>query len=119
MGSTLDLVAYADGDYASKASGRRSVSVGAVMCAGACVYCFLRAQKCGTLSTTEAKRVALADTTKVGYVYAMRVDFHFSGLWRDVHHVFRKQSIMREDGSWHKSQCTRRILITTTCDPTF
>ena len=64
MGSTLDLVAYADGDYASKASGRRSVSVGAVMCAGACVYCFLRAQKCGTLSTTEAEYVTLVDTIK-------------------------------------------------------
>eukprot|EP00904_Undaria_pinnatifida_P003311 jgi/Undpi1/12981/HiC_scaffold_7.g02646.m1 len=35
-GSGLELVAYADADYASKATDRRSVSGGAVMCAGAC-----------------------------------------------------------------------------------
>ena len=31
------MVAYADADYASEANDRRSVSGGAMMCAGACV----------------------------------------------------------------------------------
>ena len=61
-GSRLELVAYADADYASKATDRRSVSGGAVMCAGACVCWFSRTQKRVTLSTTEAEYVALADT---------------------------------------------------------
>ena len=63
-GSGLELVAYADADYASKATDRRSVSGGVVMCAGACVCWFSRTQKCVTLSTTEAEYVALADTIK-------------------------------------------------------
>ena len=63
-GSGLQLVAYADADYASKAADRRSVSGGAVMCAGACVCWFSRIQQCVTLSTTEAEHVALADTIK-------------------------------------------------------
>ena len=63
-GSVLELVAYADADYASNATDRRSVSGGAVMCAGACVCWFSRTQKCVTLSTTEAEYVALADTIK-------------------------------------------------------
>ena len=52
-----------DCDYASKATAR-SVSGGAIMCAGACVCWFSRSQKCVTLSTTEAEYVALADTIK-------------------------------------------------------
>ena len=63
-GSGLELVAHADADYASKATDRRSVSGGAVMCAGACVCWFSRTQKCVTLSTTEAENVSLADTIK-------------------------------------------------------
>ena len=39
-GSGLELVAYADADYANKATDRRSVSGAAVMCAGACVCLF-------------------------------------------------------------------------------
>ena len=39
-GSGLELVAFADADYASKATDRRSVSGGAIMCAGACVLVF-------------------------------------------------------------------------------
>ena len=61
-GSGLELIACADADYASKATDRRSVSGGAVMCAGACVCWFSRTQKCMTFSTTEAEYVALADT---------------------------------------------------------
>ena len=63
-GSRLELVAYADADYGSKAIDRRSVSSGAVMCAGACVCWFPRNQKRVTLSTTEAEYVAVADTIK-------------------------------------------------------
>ena len=54
-GSGLELVAFADADYASKATDRRSVSGGAIMCAGPCVCWFSRTQKCVTLSTTEAE----------------------------------------------------------------
>ena len=63
-GSGLKLVAYADADHARKTADRRSVSGGAVMCAGACVCWLSRTQKCVTLSTTEAEYVALADTIK-------------------------------------------------------
>ena len=66
-GSELELVAYADADYASKATDRRSVSGGAVMCAGACVCWFSRTQKCVTFSITEAEYVALADTIKLRF----------------------------------------------------
>ena len=40
-GSGLGLVAFADADYASKATDRTSVSGRVVMCAGACVCWFL------------------------------------------------------------------------------
>ena len=72
--SGLELVAFADADYASKATDRRSVSGGAVLCAGACVCEFSRTEKCVTLSTTEAEYVALGDTIKdaifIGYVWS-------------------------------------------------
>ena len=57
----LNLQAFADADYASKAADRRSVSGGLVMCGGACASWFSRTQKCVPLSTTEAEYVALAD----------------------------------------------------------
>ena len=63
-GSGLELVGFTDADYASKAADRRSVSGGAIMCAGACVCWFLRTHTCVTFSTTEAEYVALADTIK-------------------------------------------------------
>ena len=52
---------FAEADYASKATDRRSVSGGLVMCGGAHVSWFSRTQKYVTLSTTEAEYVALAD----------------------------------------------------------
>ncbi|CAM9606791.1 unnamed protein product [Pylaiella littoralis] len=55
---------FADADYASKATDRRSVSGGLVMCGGGCVSWFSRTQKCVTLSTTEVEYVALAEVTK-------------------------------------------------------
>ena len=87
-GSGLELVAYADADYASKATDRRSVSGGAIMCARACVCCFSRTQKCVTLSTTEAEYVALADTIKEGIFVAVRLEFYFAWSWFCIHHGF-------------------------------
>ena len=71
----ISLEVFADADYASKATDVRSVSGGAlIMCAGACVCCFSRTQKCVTqkcvtqkcvtLSTSEAEYVALGDAVK-------------------------------------------------------
>ena len=63
-GSGPEEVAHADADYASKAADRRSVSGGAVMCAGTWVCWLSRTQKCVTFSTTDAEYVALTDTIK-------------------------------------------------------
>ena len=60
----LSMQVFADADYASKATDRRSVSGGLVVCGGASVSWFSRTQKCVTLSTTEAEYVALADVIK-------------------------------------------------------
>ena len=49
-----------DSGFASRDTNRRSVSGGVVVCAGACVSFFSRAQKSVTLSSTEAEYVALA-----------------------------------------------------------
>ena len=48
------LEVFADADYASKATDRRSMSGGANMFAGAYVCWFSGTQKCVTLSTSEA-----------------------------------------------------------------
>ena len=61
-GTSLEI--FADADYASKATDRRSVSGRAIMCGGVCVCWFSRTQKCVTLSTSEAEYVALGDTVK-------------------------------------------------------
>ena len=63
-GSGLQLEIFADADYASKATDRRSVSGGLVMSGGAAVSWLSRTQKCVTLSTTEAEYVAMADAVK-------------------------------------------------------
>ena len=63
-GRGLELVAYTDANNAGKAADRRSVSRGAVMCAGACVCWFSRTQKRVALCITESEYVALADTVK-------------------------------------------------------
>ena len=90
-GSGLELVAYADADYASKTTDKRLVSDGAVMCAGACVCWFSRTQKCMTLSTTVAEYVAQADTIKevIFLRYVWRCMFPGLGL----HHGFRGQQV--------------------------
>ena len=55
------LVSFADADYASKATDRRSVSGGVVMGAGGPVSWHSKTQKCVTLSTTQAEYVAMSD----------------------------------------------------------
>ena len=60
----ISLEVFTDADCASKATDRRSVSGGAIMCGGACVCWFSRTQKCVKLSTSEAEYVVLSDTVK-------------------------------------------------------
>ena len=62
--SSISLEVFADADYASKATDRRSVSGGLIMCGGAGVCWLSRTQKCVTLSTSEAEYVALGDALK-------------------------------------------------------
>ena len=62
--ASFSLEVFADADYASKATDRRSVSGGAIMCGGACVCWFSRTHKYVTLSTSEAEYVALGDAVK-------------------------------------------------------
>ena len=63
--SGISLEIFADADYASKATDRRSVSGGVIMSGGASVFWFSRTQKCViTLSTSEAEYVALGDAVK-------------------------------------------------------
>ena len=59
--SGISLKVFAGADYTSKATDRRSVSGGLIMCGGASVCWFSRTQKCVTLSTSEAEYVALGD----------------------------------------------------------
>ena len=54
----ISLEVFADADYASEATDRRSVSGGAMIC------WFSRTQKCVTLSSSEAEYVALGDAVK-------------------------------------------------------
>ena len=49
------LFSFADADYASKVTDRRSVSGGVVMCAGRPGSWYSKTQECVTLSTTQAK----------------------------------------------------------------
>ena len=64
--SSISLEVFADADYASKATDRRSVSGELIMCGGAInsVCWFSRTQKRVTLSTSEAEYVALGDAVK-------------------------------------------------------
>ena len=55
---------FADADYASKSTDRRSVSGGAIIRGGGCVCWFCRTQKCVTLCMSEAENVAHGDAAK-------------------------------------------------------
>ena len=63
-GSGLKISVFADANYADKADDRRSVSRVAVTVGKASVSWFSSTQKIVTLSTTEAKYVALGDGVK-------------------------------------------------------
>lgn len=60
----LGFQAYADADYESKATKRRSVLPGLVMCGGGCVSWFSRTQECVALSTSETEYVAMTDAVE-------------------------------------------------------
>lgn len=60
----ISLLAFADADFASRSTDRRSISGGVIMCGGGPVQWLSKTQKCTTLSTTEAEYVAMADTAK-------------------------------------------------------
>ena len=62
--SSISPEVFADADYASRATGRRSVSGGLIICGGASVCWFSRTQKCVNLSTSEAEYDALGDAVK-------------------------------------------------------
>ena len=59
-----EIEVYADANYASAETDRRSVSGAAVMLGGAAVSWFSRTQKCVTLSTSEAEYIAMTDGLK-------------------------------------------------------
>ena len=71
VGTYLEILANAD--YASKATDRRSVSGGAIMCGGACVCWFSRTQNRVTLSTSEQEDVALDDAVKKELLFLRQV----------------------------------------------
>ena len=62
--SSISLEVFADADYASKATDKRSISGGVIMRGGASVCWFSRTQKCVTLSISEAGYVAFGDAVK-------------------------------------------------------
>ena len=62
--SGVGLEVFVDSDFASRATDRRYVCGGVVMCAGACVSFLSRTQKSVALSSTEAEYVAMAEGFK-------------------------------------------------------
>ena len=60
--SSISLEVFADADYVAKATDRRSVSGGVIICGGASVCWFFRTQKCVTLPTSEAEYTLLSGT---------------------------------------------------------
>ena len=60
----ISLISFADADYASRRTDRRSMSGGVVMCAGGPVSWHSKTQKCVTLSTTQAEYVGISDMGK-------------------------------------------------------
>ena len=63
----LGLISFADADYASRSTDRRSVSGGVVMCRGACFVALQDAEVCDSLdllSTTQAEYEAMSDMEK-------------------------------------------------------
>ena len=77
--SGVGLEVFVDSDFPSRATDRRSVSGGVVMCAGACLSFFLRTQKSVALSSTEAKYVAMAE----GFKEAIFLWYIWSSIFPD------------------------------------
>lgn len=73
------LEVFVDSDFASRETGRRSVSGGIVMCAGAAVSFLSRTQKSVTLSSCEAEYVAMADGLKEAIFLRYLWSFIFPG----------------------------------------
>lgn len=72
--------------YVNKTTDRRSVSGGAMLCAGACV---LRTHKCAPLSTTEAEYAELTDTIKEAMYMRYAWSFVFLGFGETCITVFK------------------------------
>ena len=70
------MVSFAGADYASKATDRRSVSGGVVMCAGRPVSWYSKTQKCVTLATMKAEYVAMSDVAKEILFFEASLAFH-------------------------------------------
>ena len=64
QGGDLRLVLYVDADFASRETGRKSVSGGLLMCAKACAGYFSKTQQSVTTATSEAEYSALAHALK-------------------------------------------------------
>ena len=77
--SGVGLEVFVDSDFASRATDRRFVSGGVVMCAGACVSFFSRTQKSVTLSSTEEECVAMAE----GFQEAIFLRYIWSFIFPD------------------------------------
>ena len=60
----ISLISFADADYVSRSTDRRSVSGEVVMCAAGAVSWHSKTQMCLTSSTTQAEYVALSDMGK-------------------------------------------------------
>ena len=70
------MISFADADYASRSTDRRSVSGGVVMCAGGPVSWHSKTQKCVTLSTTQAEYVAMSGHGEGDFVFEAGLVFY-------------------------------------------
>lgn len=77
------------------------------MCGGACVYCFFRAHKCVTLSTTETESVTRADITK--YVLFLLAGLALHAV-RYRHVRFNKKSITAQISA-RRAAMQRNIMV--------
>ena len=100
--ANISLEVFADEDYASKATGRRSVSGGAIICAGACVCWFSRAHKCVTLSTSEAEYVALGDAVKE--LLFLRQVWSFMLPGKGIRYLNSHISLSQKSSPWSQSR---------------
>ena len=81
-GEQLSLSVYTNADYASKETDRHSISGVAVMLGNAAVYVTSRTQHSGTLCTTEAGYVALAEGAKEGMFLRSVISFMQPNMYK-------------------------------------